>query len=175
MATTVPALAALLQSATSTNGGAAWSKVPPVPLTAGQRTNVSSAINGGTITTEADALALLATAALVSGAAPASITCTLASPGVITWTTHGLQIGQAFMLVGGTAPTGTSLWVPMFIVATGFGASAFQFSLTSGGASVNTSSTGTTVTAIPVGGNFIQPSQKQVWDYIFGPTLATVG
>src|SRR5438477_11378561 len=116
MATTVPAVLALLQSAAAVNNAAAWSKLPPQPLTAGQRTNVCAAINGGTITTEADALALVLTASLVSGSTPASVTCTSATPAVMTWTTHGLQIGQSFMLVGGTAPTGTTLWTPMFII-----------------------------------------------------------
>jgi hypothetical protein len=64
MATTIPAVMALLQASGAVNNCAAWNVLPPRPLTAAQRTTACTAINGGTVATEADALALIATAAV---------------------------------------------------------------------------------------------------------------
>jgi hypothetical protein len=64
MATTIPAIMALLKTSAAVNNCLAWDKFPPFPpLTAAQRATVITALLGGTITTEADALALIATAA----------------------------------------------------------------------------------------------------------------
>lgn len=64
MATTIPACMALLQTSTAVNNCIAWTALPAVPkLTAAQRATVITAILGGTVATEADALALIATAA----------------------------------------------------------------------------------------------------------------
>jgi len=164
MATTISAVLAALRTTTTFNNSAAWNSIRVPPLTAGQHTNAMVVLNAGTVATEADALALVAQSAMVSSSTPASITCTSASPGVITWTTHGLAIGQSFMLIAGTAPTGLTLYTPYFIITAGFGASSFQFSLTLGGAAINTSSTGSAITAIPIGGSFPQASEKQLWD-----------
>jgi hypothetical protein len=52
------------ESFTGRRGIAGWDAAPPpAPLTAAQRTTVCTAINGGTVTTLADVLALIATAA----------------------------------------------------------------------------------------------------------------
>ena len=64
MATTIPAVMALIQTSTRMNNCNAWNAVAPVPMTATQRTAVDTAINAGTVSVEADALALIATAAV---------------------------------------------------------------------------------------------------------------
>lgn len=64
MATTFPAIVALLKSSSAVNNCKAWDAFPPAPITAAQRATAVTALNGGTITTEADALALVATAAV---------------------------------------------------------------------------------------------------------------
>jgi hypothetical protein len=64
MATTIPAVMALLTAAGHANNCVAWNALPPIPLTATQRTAACTAINGGTVVTEADALALIVTAAV---------------------------------------------------------------------------------------------------------------
>ena len=63
MATTIPAVMALLTASGVVNNCPAWNSLPARPLTATQRTAACTAINGGTVATEADALALIATAA----------------------------------------------------------------------------------------------------------------
>jgi hypothetical protein len=67
MATTIPAIMAALKTGTAINNCTAWDVVPPnymaQPLTAAGRATVITALLGGTITTEASALALIATAA----------------------------------------------------------------------------------------------------------------
>lgn len=71
---------------------------------------------------------------------PATITVTIASPGVVTWTNHGLSINSSFQFTTtGALPTGITANTPYFIVSSGFGASAFQFSATAGGVAINTS------------------------------------
>jgi hypothetical protein len=64
MATTIPAILALLKGPAVVNNCLAWDKVPPgPPLTAAQRATVVTALLGGTVANETDALALVATAA----------------------------------------------------------------------------------------------------------------
>ena len=66
MATTIPAIAALLTSANQTNNLKAWDMLPlGPPMKAATRATVITALLGGTIASEADALALIATAATV--------------------------------------------------------------------------------------------------------------
>lgn len=81
-----------------------------------------------------------------------SVTVTSASPGVVSWTSHGLVAGQSFFFGGTTAPTGTTLGTQYFVSPTGLTANTFQFCTTSPALSgtctlVNTSSTGTAVVA----------------------------
>jgi len=64
MATTIPAIMAALKTTAAVNNCVAWDILPPgAPLTAASRATVITALLGGTITTEASALALIATAA----------------------------------------------------------------------------------------------------------------
>jgi len=64
MATTIPAVMAFLKGAAVINNCPAWELLPPKPITAAQRATAITAINGGTVASEADALALIATAAV---------------------------------------------------------------------------------------------------------------
>lgn len=67
-------------------------------------------------------------------------TVTIASPGVITKVGHGLNAGDQFTFsTTGATPTGLTAGTIYFVSATGLTADTFQFSTTSGGASVNTS------------------------------------
>jgi hypothetical protein len=73
------------------------------------------------------------------------VTVTSATPGVVTWTAHGLTAGTEIMFTnsGGALPTGLTAGTVYFVLATGLTANTFQVSLTNGGAAINTSSTGT--------------------------------
>ena len=64
MATTIPACMALLNVGTAVNNCHAWDALPPKPaISAASRATVITAILAGTVATEADVLALIATAA----------------------------------------------------------------------------------------------------------------
>lgn len=72
----------------------------------------------------------------------ATVTISIASPGVISWTGHPLAIGQSFTLATtGALPTGVTAGAFYYIIAAGFGTNSFEFSATPGGAAVNTSGT----------------------------------
>jgi hypothetical protein len=72
----------------------------------------------------------------------ATITVTIASPGVVTWTGHGLQAGSSVIFTTtGALPTGITAGTRYFVISAGLTADAFQFSATEGGAAVNTSGT----------------------------------
>jgi hypothetical protein len=67
-------------------------------------------------------------------------TMTIASPGVVTNAGHGLVAGDAIAFsTTGALPTGVTANLRYFVIATGLTANTFQFSLTAGGAAVNTS------------------------------------
>lgn len=76
-----------------------------------------------------------------------AVTCTSASPCVVTSTggAHYWNTDDTFQFVGGTAPTGASLNTTYYVKRVGN--TTFQFAATKGGASINTSSTGTSVRA----------------------------
>ena len=66
------------------------------------------------------------------------ITVTIASPGVVTWTGHGLSNGDQIILdTTGALPTGLSVDTYYYVVNAS--TNTFELSLTSGGASINTS------------------------------------
>src|SRR3972149_5670492 len=72
----------------------------------------------------------------------ATITVTIASPGVVTWTDHGLQAGSSVVFTTtGALPTGITAGTRYYVISTGLTTSAFQFSESEGGAAVNTSGT----------------------------------
>jgi hypothetical protein len=68
------------------------------------------------------------------------VTISIASPGVVTFTAHGLANGQQFeFATTGALPTGFTAGTTYFVVNQA--ANTFQVSLTSGGAAINTSGT----------------------------------
>ena len=83
------------------------------------------------------------------------VTMTIAAPGVITWTAHGLIAGTpiAFATTG-ALPTGLIAGTTYYVISAGLTANAFQVSATPGGAAITTSGTQSgvhTATAQPVG------------------------
>lgn len=93
------------------------------------------------------ALTLANAYSLVNGGAvgPHAVTATSASPAVFTWTAHGALNGDIVVLGGSAVPTGFVAGTQYFVVAKA--ANTFELSATSGGAAINSSSTGTAVTA----------------------------
>lgn len=74
----------------------------------------------------------------------ANVTATSASPMVVTWAGNTLGNGDKFQFTGTTAPGGTSLLTTYYVVNNAVdGVGKFRLSLTSGGADINSSSTGT--------------------------------
>lgn len=72
----------------------------------------------------------------------ATITVTIATPAVVTWTGHGLQAGSTVVFTTtGALPTGITAGTRYFVIAAGLTAGAFQISATEGGAAINTSGT----------------------------------
>lgn len=69
-------------------------------------------------------------------------TITIASPAVITFTSHGFTAGQPVRFTTtGALPTGLSVNSQYFVLATGLTTNTFQVSLTSGGTAVITTGT----------------------------------
>lgn len=89
-----------------------------------------------------------------------SATISVASPSVITSTAHGLQVGDMFnIFYDDTAPTGLTPYsggtVTYYVIAAGFGANSFQYSLTQGGSAIN-------VTGAGVGNFYIQKTTLDI-------------
>lgn len=71
-----------------------------------------------------------------------TVTVSIASPAVVSWTAHGRSAGDAFIFqTTGQLPTGVVANQQYFVIATGLTANAFEFSLSSGGTAVNSSGT----------------------------------
>ena len=71
----------------------------------------------------------------------ATVTITIATPGVITWTGHGFSANQPFYLsTTGALPTNATAFTK-FYVKTVLDANTFTFSTTAGGSAVNTTGT----------------------------------
>jgi len=69
-------------------------------------------------------------------------TITIASPAVVSAAAHGFAIGNAIKFSStGALPTGLTVGPTYYVATPGFGAGAFQVSLTPGGASVITTGT----------------------------------
>lgn len=72
--------------------------------------------------------------------ASATVTITIASPGVITWNSHGLANGdRVTFATTGALPTGITAGTVYFVVNAA--TNTFQISATSGGAAINTTGT----------------------------------
>lgn len=71
-----------------------------------------------------------------------TVTVTIATPAVFSFTAHGLQAGdQVIFQTTGALPTGLTAGTTYFVLTAGLTASAFEVSTTAGGAAVNTSGT----------------------------------
>lgn len=71
-----------------------------------------------------------------------TVTITIATPGVVTWTAHGLVAGDPVTFkTTGALPTGITADSTYYVIATGLTADTFRISATVGGAAVNTSGT----------------------------------
>jgi len=83
------------------------------------------------------------------------VTISVGTPGVVSWTGHGLQAGQPVVFsTTGALPTGLNAGTVYYVSATGLTADAFSVSATAGGAAIDTAAAGTgthTVTAPPAG------------------------
>jgi hypothetical protein len=77
---------------------------------------------------------------VVTGNIPSTVTMTIASPGVVSWTAHGLTAGtQIRFQTTGALPTGVTANTTYYVISAGLTANAFEFSASFGGAAVNTS------------------------------------
>lgn len=85
----------------------------------------------------------------------ATVTISIATPGVITWTDHGLVAGQTVVFsTTGALPTGLTADTAYYVLATGLTDDTFTVSTTAGGAAVDTTGTQSgvqTATATPAG------------------------
>jgi hypothetical protein len=76
----------------------------------------------------------------VAAVKSSTFTVTIAAPGVVTWTAHGLPTGTAVQLTTtGALPTGLTVATTYFVTSTG--ANTFTLSATKGGAAITTSGT----------------------------------
>lgn len=67
-------------------------------------------------------------------------TMTIASPAVVSLTSHGLSAGdQIYFTTDGALPTGVVASTIYFVISTGLTTDAFRFSATSGGSAIDTS------------------------------------
>lgn len=75
-------------------------------------------------------------------ASAATVTMTIASPCVVTYTDHGLQANAPIVFTTtGALPTGVTAGTVYYVISTGLTASTFQFAATRGGAAINSSGT----------------------------------
>jgi hypothetical protein len=69
----------------------------------------------------------------------ATVTMTIATPGVVTWTAHGLAAGDAVKFTTtGALPTGITAGTTYYVISAGLTANTFRVSATVGGAAINT-------------------------------------
>lgn len=72
--------------------------------------------------------------------ATATVSITIASPGVVSWTAHGFIAEKAVVFsTTGALPTGLVAGTTYYVVAAGLAANSFRLSATPGGAAINTS------------------------------------
>lgn len=83
--------------------------------------------------------ALSADATAYIRTAPATVTISIATPAVVSWTAHGLSVNSPVVFdTTGALPTGITAGTIYYVVTTGFGVNAFEISTTLGGSAVNT-------------------------------------
>lgn len=117
--------------------------------------------------------------------ATSTVTITIATPGVVTWTAHGLADGQAIqLLTTGALPVGLTAGTTYYIVNSA--ADTFQLAATLGGTAIDTTGTqsGThTAYAVPNVANFVTGNTifaqrvlpTLVWDGDLNNDFARVG
>lgn len=72
----------------------------------------------------------------------ATVTISIASPGVVTWANHGLYPGEIVSFATtGALPTGITAGTNYYILSTGYTTSSFRISATYNGSAINTSGT----------------------------------
>lgn len=70
----------------------------------------------------------------------ATVTITIATPGVVSWTAHGLGAGDPVVFrTTGALPTGLTAGTVYYVISAGLTANAFEVAATPGGAAINTS------------------------------------
>ena len=84
-----------------------------------------------------------------------TVTISVGTPGVVSWTGHGLQAGQPVVFsTTGALPTGLTAGTVYYVIAAGLTANSFSVAATPGGTGIATTAAGTgthTVTAPPAG------------------------
>lgn len=74
--------------------------------------------------------------------ASATVTISIASPGVVTWTAHGLSANQPIVFsTTGALPTGLTAGTRYYVIGSSITTNTFQVSTTPGGTAINTSGT----------------------------------
>lgn len=74
-----------------------------------------------------------------NGAAPATVTMTIATPGVITDTAHGFSAGQPVMYeTTGALPTGITAGTWYYVLAASLATDSYRIGATPGGAAIDT-------------------------------------
>jgi hypothetical protein len=126
------------------DGAGGGDLINDVTLSAGGSLDVTNAywMDGAAITKQLDAVWAAGTnAGGMDVAFPVStITVTIASPAVVSWTAHGLTTGDTVMFsTTGTLPTGLSAGTVYCLISAGLTVDVFEVSTTCGGAAVNTS------------------------------------
>ena len=76
---------------------------------------------------------------LLKDFAPATVTVTIASPGVFTLNNHGLRLNDAVFFTSGGLPTGIVAGTVYFVTSTSLTTNTFTVSATPGAAAINTS------------------------------------
>jgi len=100
-----------------------------------QAKNASGVFSGLTVNTGGTT-----SSAAVWDAKSATVTMTIATPGVISWADHGFSAGQRIKFqTTGALPTGLTAGTTYYVLATGLTAGTFRVSSSAGGAAVNTS------------------------------------
>lgn len=78
----------------------------------------------------------------VGNSTNSTVTISIASPAVITWTAHGLPAGTPVIFrTTGSLPTGISPNIIYYIISTGLTTNTFEISATVGGSAINTTGT----------------------------------
>lgn len=68
----------------------------------------------------------------------AQVTTAIATPGVVGWQNHRLQVNQPIQFyTSGTLPTGLTGGTTYYVISSGFGPNSFEVSATLGGAAIN--------------------------------------